>query len=140
MKVDYLVDTSAWFRIIGALDVREKWTESISAGLLSYCDVTELEIVRSVRSKADRDEIRTTLGQMFIWIPMPDRVFDRARQVQHDLVDAGQHRGPGPVDLLIAATAELSGLTLLHYGADFTCIERATNQPMRWLAPRGTID
>lgn len=36
----------------------------------------------------------------------------------------GQHRGPSVVDLLIAATAEAWGLTVLHVDADFETIAR----------------
>jgi predicted nucleic acid-binding protein len=42
------------------------------------------------------------------------------------LVDASQHRGPSVVDLLIAATAEAWGLTVLHVDADFDTIARVT--------------
>jgi predicted nucleic acid-binding protein len=43
------------------------------------------------------------------------------------------------VDLMVAATAELSGLTVLHYDADFETIAKATGQPHRWIAERGTV-
>ncbi|MEU2612282.1 PIN domain-containing protein [Micromonospora sp. NPDC007271] len=43
------------------------------------------------------------------------------------------------VDLLIAATAEYQGLSLLHYDRDFEQVGAMTSQPMRWLAPAGSI-
>jgi len=64
----------------------------------------------------------------------------RARQVQDELAAAAQHQGPGAIDLLVAATAELSGLTLLHYDRDFQTIARITRQPQALVGPLGTID
>jgi predicted nucleic acid-binding protein len=39
---------------------------------------------------------------------------DRAVEVQAALADRGLHRAPSVPDLVIAATAELAGLTVLH--------------------------
>ena len=36
------------------------------------------------------------------------------------------------MDLAVAATAELHGLTLLHHDRDFDIIARITGQPVRW--------
>jgi predicted nucleic acid-binding protein len=43
-------------------------------------------------------------------------------------------------DLVIAATAERHGATVLHYDGDFDMIAEITHQPMRWVAPAGTLD
>ncbi len=69
--------------------------------------------------------------------PAPDGVYQRAGAVQRALTERGEHRGAGPVDLLVAATAELSGLTVLHYDADFETVARATGQATAWVAPPG---
>ncbi len=42
-------------------------------------------------------------------------------------------------DLLIAACAEAAGLTLVHYDQDFDAIAAVTGQPMRWVAPQGSL-
>jgi predicted nucleic acid-binding protein len=70
---------------------------------------------------------------------MPDRAFDRAAQVQAALTDIGAHRSAGALDLLIAATAELHGLALLHYDRDFDAIVRVTGQRAQWLASPGDL-
>jgi predicted nucleic acid-binding protein len=62
-----------------------------------------------------------------------------AREVQAALVERGQHRAVSIPDLLIAATAEIEGLTVLHYHADFDLIAAITGQPCEWIAERGTI-
>ena len=54
---------------------------------------------------------------------------DRALQVQRLLAQRGQHRAPSIRDLLIAATAELSGRTVLHLDKDFDLIAELTQQP-----------
>ena len=59
---------------------------------------------------------------------------DRAVEVQATLADRGHHRAPSIPDLLIAATAELVGLTVLHVDKDFELIAEITGQPHQRLA------
>lgn len=59
---------------------------------------------------------------LFRWTPIDDRAYDRAWKVQEALTTRGEHRSAGPVDLVLAATAELQGLPLLHRDRDFECI------------------
>ncbi len=54
---------------------------------------------------------------------------DRAVQVQIALADRGLHHAPSVPDLIIAATAELAGLTVLHLDKDFELIAELTAQP-----------
>jgi predicted nucleic acid-binding protein len=49
--------------------------------------------------------------------------------VQLLLADRGQHRAPAIPDLLVAATAELAGLVVLHADEDFTRIAELAGQP-----------
>jgi hypothetical protein len=56
-------------------------------------------------------------------------VEDRAVHVQALLAERGYHRAPSVSDLLIAATAELAGLTVLHNDEDFDLIAQITQQP-----------
>jgi predicted nucleic acid-binding protein len=58
---------------------------------------------------------------------------DRAVEVQQLLADRGQHRAPSIPDVVIAATAELAGLTLLHVDKDFALIAAITGQPVERL-------
>jgi predicted nucleic acid-binding protein len=68
-----------------------------------------------------------------------ERSEDAAWRIQAALAERSQHRGPSPVDVLIAAIAEVNGVTLLHYDRHFDAIARVTGQPMEWLARRGTL-
>ena len=117
----------------------EKTLDEIDAGGLAVCPLTELEILFSARSTAHRREMLATVKTAFRWVVMPDRIYERAEAVQRSLTDRGAHRSAGPVDLLIAATAELHGLTLLHYDNEFLQVAEVTGQPVRWLAEPGSI-
>jgi hypothetical protein len=70
---------------------------------------------------------------------MPERVFDRATEIQAALTARGTHRSAGAVDLLVAATAELLGLVLLHYDGDYDAVGDVTGQRVQWVADRGTL-
>ena len=48
--------------------------------------------------------------------------------------NSGQPRAPSIPDLIIAATAELAGLTVLHLDKDFDLIAEITGQPMERLS------
>ncbi len=61
---------------------------------------------------------------------------DRVVAVQSALAERGQHRAPSIPDLLIAATAELAELTVLHLDKDFELIAALTGQPHERLALR----
>jgi predicted nucleic acid-binding protein len=53
---------------------------------------------------------------------------DRAVEVLILLADRGLHRAPSIPDLIIAATAELAGPTVLHLNKDFEIIAKVTGQ------------
>jgi hypothetical protein len=57
--------------------------------------IVELELLYTARSAAARDELVELLGTAFASVPMPDRVFARATEVQAALTRRGQHRSAG---------------------------------------------
>lgn len=61
---------------------------------------------------------------------------DRAFEVQMLLADRGLHRAPSIPDLLIAATAEKAGLTVLAVDKDLELIAEVTGQPVETLQAR----
>jgi predicted nucleic acid-binding protein len=111
------------------------WDQAATAGLIAVCPITELEFFLSARSAADRAQGIQDLRLAFGWVPVHDRAYSRAFEVQGELTAKAQHRGPGPVDLVLAATAELHGLTLLHHDHDFEVIGAVTGQALRWYGP-----
>jgi predicted nucleic acid-binding protein len=137
--IRYLIDTSALVRLHRDVEALQRWGEQVVAGLVGVCTVVQLEFLFSARSGAERAKLLDLLGDAYGWVVMPDRVFDRADEVQAALTGRGAHRGVGVVDLLLAATAELHGLALLHYDRDFELVAEVTGQPMQWLAEPGTL-
>jgi predicted nucleic acid-binding protein len=106
------------------------WAGRIERGLVRITTVTRLEIGYSARSGPD---LRTGLRQPPV-SAMPvehltSAIEDRAVEVLTILADRGQHRAPSIPDVLIAATAELAGLTVLHCDKDFDLIAAVTGQP-----------
>jgi len=126
----YLIDTSGLFRILqGAL--RSAWSDQLTAGVIAICPIVELEFLYSARSLADRLEKRRLLLELFGWVSMADDAYERAGEVQQLLTEAGAHRSAGPVDLLIAATAQRERLTVLCDDHDFETVARVTGQPVK---------
>jgi predicted nucleic acid-binding protein len=86
----------------------------------------------AIPSSAYRERGIADFRSLFGWVPVHDRAFARAFQVQGELTGKAQHRSAGPVDLIVAAIAELHGLTLLHHDRDFGVIAGVTGQALRW--------
>lgn len=129
----WLIDKSALARL-GASPNAAEWARRIERGLVRITTVTRLEVGYSARTGA---ELRTGLRQPPL-ASMPveyltPAIEDRALEVLSLLADRGQHRAPSIPDLIIAATAELTGLTVLHLDKDFDVIAGVTGQPMERL-------
>lgn len=127
----YLIDTSGLFRILRDSKLRQAWSEQLASGVIAVCPVVELEFLFSARSFRDRLDKQRLLRTVFGWVPMADHAYERAEAVQLILTEAGKHRSAGPVDLLIAATAERERLTLLCDDRDFETVASITNQHVR---------
>lgn len=130
---DWLVDTSALFRL-GASPDAVSWSGRLDRGLLRLCTVTRLEIGYSARSgPALRAALLVPpLSLMPVEYATPASE-DRAAEVQVLLADRGLHRAPSVPDLMVAAIAELAGLTVLHVDKDFDLIAEVTGQPVERL-------
>ncbi|ASU83123.1 PIN domain-containing protein [Nocardiopsis gilva YIM 90087] len=138
-QAQYLIDTSALARLFAKPDSLIEWDRAMQAGVIAVSPVTELEFLYSARSKADRERMVRDLNEMLVPAPFDERHNARAWQVQALLTQHGEHRSAGAVDLLVAACAEVAGLTLLHYDQDFETIARRTGQPTRWVAEPGSL-
>lgn len=127
----FLADTSMVVRLRRGQDVQPRWVDAVRAGLVGVCPVVEAELVRAAAGKADRDQLRDQLRALFTWHPMPDDAWRFVERTQDALVALGQHKGPSVVDLLVAATADAWGLTVLHVDADFDTIARVVPVQVR---------
>lgn len=130
---EWLVDKSAVVRLADSPDAAQ-WAERIQRGLVRITTVTRLEIGYSARSEVDARSMFTTPPVSVMPVEyLTPAIEDRALQVQLVLADRGQHRAPSIPDLLIAAAAELAGLTVLHLDKDFDLIASITGQPVERL-------
>ncbi|MGW0183585.1 PIN domain-containing protein [Nocardia sp. NPDC003345] len=129
----YLIDTSGLFRILQEPH-RKTWADQLAAGVIATCPIVELEFLYSARSLADRLEKQRLLHELFGWVPMADHAYRRAEEFQQLMTEQGTHRSAGPVDLLIAATAEHSRLTVLCDDRDFATVARVTGQQVAFVA------
>ena len=130
---DWLIDKSALVRLAGSPDASQ-WAARIERGLVRIATATLLEVGYSARSGS---ELRAGLGRpplsaMPVEYQTP-ATEDRAVEVLTLLADRGQHRAPSIPDLIIAATAELTGLVVLHVDKDFEIIADLTGQPFERL-------
>jgi predicted nucleic acid-binding protein len=130
----WLIDKSALVRLTASPNAAE-WAGRVERGLVRIATVTRLEVGYSARSGP---ELRAGLRQP----PMSSMpveyltpaIEDRAVEILALLADRGQHRAPSIPDLIIAATAELAGLTVLHRDKDFEVIAAVTGQAMERLS------
>ena len=131
---NWLIDKSALVRLSASPDAGQ-WAGRIERGLVRITTVTRLETGYSARSGLDlRAGLqRPPLSSMPVEYLTP-AIEDRAVEVLALLADRGQHRAPSIPDLIIAATAELAGLTVLHLDKDFDIIAQISGQPMERLA------
>jgi predicted nucleic acid-binding protein len=129
----WLIDTSALGRLAHSPDAAE-WAERIERGLVRISTVTRLEIGYSARSGPDLRTAtrRPPLASMPVEYQTP-ATEDRAVEVQLRLADLGHHRAPSVADLIVAATAELAGLAVVHLDKDFEVIAEVTGQPVERL-------
>lgn len=126
---DWLIDTSALARLGASLEA-ELWAERVDRGPVRITSVTRLEVGYSARSGPELRSAtrRPPLSAMPVEYQTPASE-DRAVEVQALLADGGHHRAPSVPDLVVAATAELAGLTVLHVDKDFELIAKVTGQP-----------
>ncbi|MGY5010428.1 PIN domain-containing protein [Streptomyces sp. 900105755] len=138
MQDRYLIDKSALARWTkpGVKEVLKPLHERY---LLSICQPTEYEMIHSARDTAEATRISTWL-HAFDYLHSDDHTFTRALEVQRHALNAGFHRALSLPDLLIAATAELNRLTVLHYDGDFDVIASLTGQPTEWVVAPGNAD
>jgi predicted nucleic acid-binding protein len=132
----YLADTSAWHRSRARAHF---WAKLMASGELAICVPVVLELTYSSRGARDFTSLQDQLAGLPT-LPLSEEASAAAFATQAALLSRAQHRGPRPMDLLIAAIAWVQGAIVLHYDRHFEAIGRVTGQPMEWLARRGSLD
>jgi len=135
-----LADTSAWTNRAKDLEIRVAFDALVEDGLIATCPMVAMELLWSATSQADFAELRSDLDEL-PRVPIDGTVWDRAIDVFQALGRAGplHHRRVKLPDLLIAAAGEVAELPVVHYDRDFEVIGSLTGQPMRPIAPLGSL-
>ena len=137
-----LADTSAWIwsRRAGG-ELRQWFDDRLVEGEIATCDMVRLELLYSARSAGEFESLGIDLGAVPD-CPIGKDQWQRALGVYGQLAQEGgglHHRSVRHPDLLIAAAAEATGLTVLHYDEDYDRIAGVTAQRTSWIAPRGSL-
>lgn len=134
----YLADTTVYVLQGRDAGVRRRFETLLADGRLAACQMTALEYLNNAPDPKGYEILwRALHGHR--WIDVTTEAMGRAMAVHRELAAASQHRDFRLPDLIIAATAELVGATVLHYDADYDRIAAVTGQPMEWVAPKGSI-
>lgn len=106
-------------------------------GQIASCAIVDMEVLYSSRNLADYEAILEERRSLDAALITPE-VMSRSIELQHALGRIGQHRVPIP-DLVISAAAQIAGLVVLHYDADFERIAAVGGAPHEWVVPKGSV-
>jgi predicted nucleic acid-binding protein len=134
----FLADTSVYVLRNRSESVKRRFDALLAEGRLAACQMTALEWLNNAPDPATYARLQSALNA-HRWLDVSSASMDRAVSVHQELGTRSQHRNFRLPDLIIAATAELNGATVLHYDADYDRIAAITGQPCEWVVPRGSI-
>ncbi len=136
-----LADTSAWTTRHRDAEVEREFDERVRAGAIATCDMVTFELLFTTRDALELRAKRADLEALRS-VPISGRVWRRALDVMELFAARGplHHRQVKFPDLLIASAAETVGLPVCHYDRDFELIAEVTGQPVRAIAPLGSLD
>ncbi|MEU8000221.1 PIN domain nuclease [Catellatospora sp. NPDC049111] len=131
----YLVDKSAWEQLRYSDAARQTMMTRFLEGQIALCPVIVAEMCFSARNHAELTTMRGEYESV-VWLETTDAAQRRMIDVMRLLAQRGHHRSVGIPDLLVAATAEAHGATVLHCDSDFERIAAITGQPHEWIVTR----
>lgn len=134
-----LADTTAWHHGTHP-KVVDLWRVHLEEDRIATTPPVRLEVLFSAKGARDYDLTAERLDALH-QLPCGEEALTRALEVQRALAHkkALHHRSVKIPDLLIAAVAELTGAIVWHYDEDYDRIAKITGQPVRWIAPRGSL-
>ena len=133
-----LADTSAWTNRGRNAALRNDFDSRVLAGEIAMSPSVLTELLWSARNPVDFDDIVEDLAVLPRLNP-DGPAWDRALEVWRELARRGRHRQVPLNDLVVAATAERAGVAVCHYDRHFEVIAEVTGQPVRAIAPLGTL-
>jgi predicted nucleic acid-binding protein len=135
-----LADTSAWTNLHKDPAVALDFARRVDADEIATCEMVDLELLWTALDLRDFRSMRDERA-VFPLCPIGAEVWARATDVFEALARRGplHHRQVALPDLLVAAAAEAAGVPVCHYDRDFELIAEVTGQPVRAIAPLGTL-
>jgi predicted nucleic acid-binding protein len=134
----YLADTSVYVLQGRHAQVRQRFESLLIEGRLATCQMTALEYLNNAPTPKAYQALWGAIRAQR-WLDVTAHAMERALDVHRRLAETSQHRHFRLPDLIIAATAEVHGATVLHYDADYDRIAHVTGQPMEWVAEKGSL-
>ena len=134
----FLADTSVYVLQGRHPLVRRRFASLLTDGRLAACQMTALEYLNNAPDPKGYEALWGAIHAQR-WLDVTAEAMDRALEVHRRLAETSQHRHFRLPDLIIAATAEANGATVLHYDADYDRIARVTGQPVEWVAEKGSL-
>lgn len=122
--IQYLLDSSALWRIMREAKLRTAWLEVVSAGAVGSCHPQRTEFRRSARNLDEYEQMNAMFGELYPDVALPRSIWQWVESAQYRLLRAGVHRATSTVDLLISGTAAHHGLVVLHDDKDYVAASR----------------
>jgi predicted nucleic acid-binding protein len=142
MSAELLLDNSAWARLDHdslSQDRADEIADLLERGQIATCLPFLLEAGYSARNAGEH---KTLIDELLALprISVDSKVENRAIDAQRQLARVGHHRLP-PVDLIVAAVADVNRLGILHYDSDYDLLAEKTDLRFKsvWLAARGSL-
>jgi predicted nucleic acid-binding protein len=133
-----LADTSAWMNRYRDAAVRNDFDGRVLAGDVATSPPVLMEMLWSARDAREFGRIESSLAAL-PQLGAPPAAWELAVAVWRELLHRGRHRQVNRTDLLVAAVAELAEVAVCHYDRHFDVIAEVTGQPVRAIAPLGTL-
>jgi predicted nucleic acid-binding protein len=135
-----LADTSAWTNRLKDRHVAAEFNGLVERRQIATCEIVMLELLWSARDPEHFSRRRRRLEALEL-VEIDSTVWRRATDVFERLARRGplHHRQVALPGLLVAAAAESAGMPVCHYDRDFELIAEVTGQPMRAIAPLGSL-
>ncbi|MGW8955449.1 PIN domain-containing protein [Streptomyces sp. NPDC055709] len=120
----YLLDSSAIWRMLRDVNLRSIWQEAVMDGDIRSCYPQRVEFLRSARDPKEYDERSGMFADLYEDVPVPKGAAHWVGGLQRRAAERGAHQAFSAVDLQICATAAHHGLIVLHDDKDFVTAAR----------------
>lgn len=137
----FVADTSVWgVRHLLPPAAREELDHDVVDGNVAICDQITAELLSTARNQTALRGLRAQLAAM-PQLPIGPAHWTRVLDVLDLLSGRGgaHQRAVRIADCVIAAVAEQAQVEVVHYDGDYETIARVTGQPVRAVAPLGSL-